>query len=135
MNLKEGLALQAAAKKKGKDKYGAKRTVLDGITFASGGEAKRYAEIALHQKLGLIRNLTCQIKLPIIFNGIHICNYTADFSYEELTPDYEDKTKASWKPVVEDFKSKGTKRQRDWPRTKKLVRACHGITIRESGID
>lgn len=134
MDIKEGLALQAAAKKKGNDKYGAKRTVLDGVTFASQGEAARYAELLTMQKAGLIRDLKCQIKFPIAFNGIHICNYTADFSYYELTPEHEDKTKAFWKPVIEDFKSGGTKRQRDWPRTKKLMLARHGITICESGI-
>lgn len=128
MDLKEGLALQAAAKKKGKDKYGAKRTVLDGITFASGSEAKRYGALLIEQRAGLIRHLVCQVKYQMVVNNVLIGTYTSDFEYERKAGT------GLWFPVVEDHKSRGTKGQRDWPRTKKLMLACHGVTIHESGV-
>lgn len=134
MNLKEGLALQAAAKKKGKDKYGAKRTVLDGITFASGSEAKRYGALLIEQRAGLIRNLALQVKYQMMVNGHLIGTYTSDFEYESLTNLKNEFGAWIWMKVVEDHKSGGTKRQRDWPRTKKLMLACHGIAIHESGV-
>lgn len=126
MKLAEVLALQAAAKKKGSDKYKAQRTVLDGITFASKGEANRYAVLLLRQKVGELRNLRCHVLYRIEVNGYFIGTYTSDFEYEE-------KVGNEWVKRVEDYKSAGTKRQRDWPRTKKLMLACHGISILQSG--
>lgn len=137
MKLAEALALQAAAKKKGRDKYKAQRTKLDGLVFASKGEAGRFAVLQLRQKVGEIRNLTTQVLYTIKVNGVHICTYTADFEYDEVQQKLDLGNTAAiiqWRHVVEDFKSNGTKRQRDWPRTKKLMLACHGITIFESGI-
>ena len=39
-------------------KYGNKKTVVDGITFASKKEARRYGELILLQKGGLISRLS-----------------------------------------------------------------------------
>jgi len=131
MKLAEALALQKAAKKKGKSKYRAKRTVLDGITFDSETESKRYAILLLEQRAGFIRNLVAHVKYRIEFNNIHICNYTSDFEYERREPVLGSMSD-EWVRVVEDVKSEATaKKQRDWPRTQKLMLACHGIKIYE----
>ena len=51
--------------------------------FHSKREADRYDELELLQKAGQIRNLRCQVKYPLDIAGIHICNYFADFVYQE----------------------------------------------------
>ncbi len=41
-------------------KYGSKRTIFNGITFASAKEAKRYQELLLIEKAGWLKDLTLQ---------------------------------------------------------------------------
>lgn len=108
-----------------RSKYNATKTIADGKVFASKGEAKRWADLELLQKEGSIRNLQRQVRYDIVWNGVHICSYTADAVYElDSVPGYAD----SWIVAVEDFKGA---RPREWARTKKLMLACHGIEIRE----
>lgn len=64
-----------------RNKYGAIRTSVDGITFASAKEARRYGELKILQKAGIISNLQLQVKMPVVVNGVFICNYFADFAY------------------------------------------------------
>lgn len=63
-------------------KYGAKRTEVDGITFASKAEARRYQTLKMELAHGLIKNLELQPKFPITVNGYKICTYIADFRYD-----------------------------------------------------
>lgn len=102
-------------------KYGAVRTEVDGISFASKAEAKRYGELKLLQKAGKIKQLTLQPKYPLVVNGVKVCDYIADFEYLVLGK--------SW-PVVEDVKGMRTTIYR---LKKKLMQAIHGIEIREIG--
>jgi len=64
-------------------KYGAKKTVLDGITFASATEARRYAELKVMEAGKLICNLKLQPSYVFYVEGVKICKYIADFSYNE----------------------------------------------------
>ena len=41
-------------------KYKARKTVVDGITFASQAEARRYGELKLLERAGVISDLTLQ---------------------------------------------------------------------------
>lgn len=43
-----------------KSKYNAKKTVVDGITFDSRKEARRYQELKLMQEAGVIKDLSLQ---------------------------------------------------------------------------
>ena len=49
-----------------KSKYGAKKTVIDGITFDSVKEAKRYQELMRMQNASLIHDLQMQVKYVLI---------------------------------------------------------------------
>lgn len=71
------------------NKYSARKCEVDGITFASRHEAKRYRELRLLEKAGEISNLNWQVKfdlLPsqhgsdgkVIERGVQ---YIADFTY------------------------------------------------------
>lgn len=65
------------------NKFGAKRTVRDGITFHSKAEADRWSELCLLEKAGVVRNLERQVKFPLKVNGQLIATYYADFVYFE----------------------------------------------------
>lgn len=103
-------------------KYGAKRTVVDGITFASQKEARRYQELRLLEKAGEIQGLELQprfpLEVPTAGDDTPIGEYRADFAYRERRRGY----------VVEDVKGFKTPLYK-WK--KKHVEAQYGITIVE----
>lgn len=114
------------AKGKAWHKYGAVATTVDGITFASKAEAKRYCELKLLQKAGVVRNLTLQVPLVLSAGNdrrTSVGKYVADFVYEELVGQ-------DWCHRVEDVKGFKTPLYR-WK--KKHVEAQYGITITEVG--
>ena len=80
------------------NKYRNKKTVVDGITFASKREANRYCELVLLQKAEKIYNLKMQPRIPLMVNGVKIGHYVADFEYS-----------VNGKTVIEDVKSPVTK--------------------------
>jgi len=56
----------------------AKKTVYDGMLFASKFEASRYAELRLDPE---VMNLQRQYVCECIVNGVKVCRYTGDFYY------------------------------------------------------
>ncbi len=70
-------------------KYGAKKTLVDGILFDSMGEANRYRQLKLLESAGKIKDLTLQPKFKITVPK----TYKADFQY--ILDD---------KVIIEDFK-------------------------------
>ncbi len=48
-----------------RSKYGAKPVTIDGIRFASGREARRYAELKILERVGQIWDLTLQAEFPL----------------------------------------------------------------------
>jgi hypothetical protein len=98
-------------------KYGNVQTVVDAMTFDSKAEARRYGELKLLEQAGVIRDLVCQPKYPIVVNGKKICDYIGDFSYLDGKG-----------LVLEDVKGMKTPAYR---LKKKLVLACYGIEITE----
>lgn len=62
-------------------KYGSKKTEVNGIKFDSKKEAKRYVELLLLERAGLIRELRLQPRFPFVINGQKFCTYIADFMY------------------------------------------------------
>lgn len=71
-------------------KYHAKKAELDGITFDSRAEARRYAELKLLLKAGKIKDLELQPAFTLMdsFKGpdgktIRGIKYIADFKYQE----------------------------------------------------
>src|SRR3990167_4997504 len=70
-----------AAQAKRRHKYGAKRTVVDGIKFDSKGEHRRWMELKLLERAGKIVGLTRQFKYSLHVNGKLIGVYVVDFFY------------------------------------------------------
>lgn len=99
------------------NKYRNIPTTIDGVTFASKKEARRYEELKLMVRAKAITDLTLQPVFPIEIAGQKICKYIADFAYAE-----------NGKQVVED--AKGVKTD-VYKLKKKLVKALHNIEIQE----
>ena len=66
-----------------KSKYNAKKTVVNGITFDSKKEAKRYMELKAMEKVGSIKNLQLQVPFILIEKSKYgrSIKYVADFVY------------------------------------------------------
>ena len=103
-------------------KYNAKKTVLDGITFASRKESKRYQELKLLERAGEIAELRLQVPFTLLpkQHGEQAVKYIADFTYLDK--------RLNWEQVVED--TKGIKTPL-YVIKRKLMLFIHGIKIRE----
>ena len=102
-------------------KYRNVPTVVDGITFDSKAEARRFSELKLMLAAGEIAYIRRQPTYALTVNGIHIAKYVADFQYFDV---------ATETTVVEDTKSPATKTP-VYRLKKKLMKAIHGIEITE----
>ena len=119
-------------------KYKSMKCTFNGIEFDSRKEARRYQELLLLQRGGVIQNLQLQVKFVLIpaqyetyerygargqrlKDGQRLvekeCSYKADFVYEQ-----------DGKKVVEDTKGFKTK---DYIIKRKLMLYIHGIKIKE----
>lgn len=108
------------------NKYHANKVTVDGKTFDSRREAKRYAELMLLQKAGAIRDLECHKRYRLIptqrKDGKVVerpVDYVADFVYIDT---------ATGALVVEDTKGFKTK---DYIIKRKLMLQVYGVQIRE----
>lgn len=109
-----------------RSKYGAQRTTVDGITFDSKAEAKRYGELKLLEKAGEIESLEVHPRYELIAASTtgtvrgaisplrSVGFYEADFSY------YDTERR------VEDVKGRDTPLSK-WKR--KHVKAQYGIDV------
>lgn len=98
---------------------GAIPTEVNGITFDSRKEAKRYKELLLLLKAGEIGLLELQVPYQLNEGGTHSLKYIADFVYVR-----KDGTK-----VVEDCKGFRT---REYIKKRKLMLKIHNIKIYET---
>ena len=109
------------------NKYGAKKLIIDGETFDSRMEARRWRELRLIQRAGEIDGLQRQVKyvlIPAQRDGTgHVIerpvSYIADFVYRDAR---------TGEQVVEDVKGARTK---EYIIKRKLMMWVHGIRIKE----
>jgi len=99
-------------------KYRAHGFWLRGVWWPSQREWKRWLVLSEDEKEGKIRALIRQVHYPIYIEGIHICDYVADFQY------YRD-----GKLVVEDAKGMKTP---EYKLKKKMVEAVYKLKIKET---
>ena len=105
-------------------KYKNVKVFLDGHTFDSKKEAKRYNDLRLMERAGEITDLKLQVKFVLIpsqrIDGKVVereCAYKADFVYRK-----------NGETIVEDTKGYKTK---DYVIKRKLMLFVHGIRIKE----
>jgi hypothetical protein len=104
---------------RGDSKFGNIPSRVNGRFFASKREARRYQELLLLERAGVIRDLETQPVFDLDVNGIHVAKYLADFRYY----DTERNTL-----VVED--SKGV-RTETYKLKRRLMLAIHAIDVEE----
>lgn len=98
------------------------KTQVDGITFDSTKEARRYQALKVLEAAGELTDLKLQFRIDCLVNGILVCYYLADFAY------YCRKRKAM---IFEDVKSFHTRKLPVYRIKKKLVFATSNIQITE----
>lgn len=101
-------------------KYNNVKKEVDGKKFDSTKESKRYLELKSMVERGEISELHEQVKFTFAHNGVNICSYIADFTYNK-----------DGKEVVEDVKSEMTKKLPVYKMKKKMMVAFFGIEINE----
>lgn len=99
-----------------KSKYGNKRVQIDGIWFDSILEGRRYGQLKLLKQADEIKDFKMQVTYRLDVNGVHICDYRADFVV----------THPDGHTEVEDTKGVETPK---FILQKKLMLAVHGIKI------
>ena len=110
-----------------KSKYRAVKTEIDGRTFDSKKEANRYLDLREQQKAGLIKNLECQVPIPLMVRDKEIGVYVADFRY--LRPS-TGRNKRLMVCEIEDVKSEVTRKLPVY-RLKRKILEANGIVITE----
>jgi hypothetical protein len=110
--------LGTATKKK--NKYGAVKVEMDGYVFDSKKEAARYIQLRMR---AIVRDII-DLRVHVVFQ-LSVCKYEADFVY------YEKASAGEWVMVVEDVKSKMTRRLSTYRLKKKLMLAELKILIKE----
>jgi len=103
------------------NKYGAKKTVIDGITFDSKKEAARYQTLRMMLAAGKISDLKVHHPFSLYVRNVRCGTYEADFVYFDQ----------DGKLVVEDVKSSAT-RTALYRFKRKVFTAIHGIEISEA---
>lgn len=103
-----------------------RRKTVNGIEFDSTREARRYQDLALMQQAGQIRGLRRQVPFAIEIKGAHICEWRADFVYEEI---HKHNGETARTERYEDSKGHRTE---VYLLKKKMVEAYYGIKILET---
>lgn len=121
LNVKEGA--QNGGKNATQAKYKNRKIEIDGILFDSTKEGKRYIELIQWQNMGIISELERQVKYLMIDGNKQNrpTHYFADFVYVR-----------DGKKVVEDVKSKQTRKLPVYVMKRKLMFEKHGVIILET---
>lgn len=98
-------------------------TTVDGIVFHSRAEANRWVALCQRQQASEIADLERQPRYVFTINGQRVGTWTGDFRYRVV---------ATGETVVEDVKSRASRTEAYMLR-RRLMQACHGITISEVG--
>ena len=111
------------------NKFKAMKVELDGMTFDSKKEHRRYLELKAMQQRGEIRDLKHHTKFELApktkiegeKRAKPALRYFADFTYYRITGEFE----------VEDVKSAATRKLASYRNKKHLMKTVHNIDVRE----
>lgn len=116
-------------KAKTRNKFNAQKVDMDGMTFDSKKEHKRYIELKAMQQRGEIFGLEHHTKFELApktklegeKRAKPALRYFADFTYYISTGEY----------IVEDVKSEATRKSASYRNKKHLLMTVYGISIKE----
>lgn len=100
-----------------KNKFNAVKITIDGVTYASKGEADWFQTLKIRERIGEITDLQRQVRFPLIVNGIPVADYYADAVWFEPGKGRQ----------VADFKGRTTA---EASIKMKLFYACYGARVR-----
>ena len=103
--------------KPSRNKYGARKTVVDGITFDSKAEAAYYASLRLRYLADEVVSVELQKPYPLTINGFVVGVYKADFAFHDVP---------AGKYRVIDVKGKDTPLSK---LKRKMVKAIYGLDV------
>lgn len=109
-------------------KFRAVRTEVDGLSFPSRAEARRYSELRLLEKAGEIRDLELHPRFPLEVirpssgEVIQVGSFTPDSRYVDVR---------SGLRVIEDVKSAPTAAGEAYRLRKRIFEALYGVAITE----
>lgn len=110
--------------RKNANKYNSQKTVVDGITFDSQKEAKKWQTLDAMQSMGRISKLRHHVTFDLVVNKVFIGQYVADFVYVGNTGQL----------VIDD--TKGYKKGSAWQLfcwKAKLMKAIYGADVLVNG--
>jgi hypothetical protein len=112
--------VKAIVEERKQSKYRNKKCLIDGLTFDSLKEGRRYVALKHMQMSGQIEMLETQVELACFVKEQLICTYRPDFRYYK-----------NGEMILEDVKGR---KQRDpvYVIKRKLVKALYGIEILET---
>lgn len=102
-------------------KFRNRKTEVDGLSFDSAKEARRWSELCLLQRAGQISDLARQVRMPLVVNGQLVCTFIPDATYVE-----------NGRQVIEDTKSPITRKHPVYRIKVKLLKALTGAEVRET---
>ncbi len=100
-----------------RNKYGAKKTIIDGITFDSKAEASYYTSLKLRERAGEVCDVEMQRPYCLTVNGVLVATYRADFVFWDIM--------VHRRRIVD---VKGVKTP-VFRLKRKLMKACHGVDV------
>ncbi|MXN51887.1 DUF1064 domain-containing protein [Shinella sp. AETb1-6] len=112
----QGQALLSSKPKR--SKYGAEKTLLDGILFDSKAEARFYADLKVRERAGEVTDIELQRGYDLAPNGVHVAFYVADFVFFDRTVCRRRVVDVKGAPATPAFRLKA-----------KLMKACFGIEV------
>lgn len=65
------------------NKFGAKKTEVDGVVFDSKAEARCWYELKVRERAGEISDLKRQVTYKLEVNGHLVCKIVPDFEWQE----------------------------------------------------
>lgn len=107
-------------KQKKRAKYSNEKVAYDGKVFHSKKEYRRYRELELLLKKGIIGFLECQVSYELNEGGTYSYKYIADFRYILAE---------TGETIVEDTKGFLT---RDYKKKRRLMKKIYQITVKET---
>lgn len=102
-------------------KFRNRKVTVDGVSFDSVKESRRWSDLSLLQRAGQISDLSRQVRLPLKVNGQLVCTFIPDFTYTE-----------NGQQVIEDTKSPITRKHPVYRIKVKLLKALTGAEVRET---
>lgn len=101
-----------------RNKYGNRKTEVDGLKFDSRHEAEVYCELMLRVRAGELKTVCRQVKFDLPGGIVYVADFVT------ITPDMRI-------DGVYDAKSEITRKNRVYINKKKQMKACWGIEVTE----